>query len=193
MTPLDIALSLALGIGLAAATGFRLFLPLLITSIATYSGYIPVSDGFAWLASPAAILMLGAASIVEIVAFYIPGLDNLLDTLAGPAALVAGTLVSAAVMGDLPPLVKWTAAIIAGGGAAGLTQGVTTALRAGSTAFTGGLGNFVVATAEILGATGIAILAIAAPFIAVLLVVLFCIYAVRTVRRFAKRKSPAGQ
>lgn len=189
MTSLDIALSIALGVGLAAATGFRLFLPLLVTSIASYSGYLPVSEGFAWLASPAAILMLGVAAAIEIAAFYIPGVDNLLDTIATPAALVAGTLVSAAVMGDLPPLLKWTAAIIAGGGAAGLTQGVTAAIRATSTAATGGLGNFIVATAEIIGAAGLALLAIAAPFLAVFLVVLFCVYAVRTVRRFMRGRA----
>ena len=141
MTPFDIAVSIALGIGLAAATGFRIFLPLLITSIATYGGYIPVSEGFAWIGSPAAVIMLGVAALAEVLAYYIPGVDNLLDTIATPAALVAGTLVSAAVMADLPPLIKWTAAVIAGGGAAGITQGVTTMIRANSTVFTGGLGN----------------------------------------------------
>src|SRR5437868_11606741 len=123
MTPFDFAVSIALGVGLASAVGFRVFLPLLITSIAAYGGYIPISDGFAWLASPAAVIMLGVAALAEILAFYIPGVDNLLDTIATPTALIAGTLVSAAVMADLPPLVKWTAAVIAGGGAAGITQG----------------------------------------------------------------------
>src|SRR5437667_443235 len=118
MTPFDFVVSIALGVGLAAAVGFRVFLPLLITSIATYTGYIPVSGGFEWLATPAAVIMLGVAALAEVLAYYIPGIDNLLDTIATPAALIAGTLVSAAVMADLPPLVKWTAAIIAGGGAA---------------------------------------------------------------------------
>lgn len=191
MTPIDVALPIALGIGLAAATGFRVFLPLLVASIAASAGYLPVSEGFAWLASPAAMLMLGVAALVEIVAFYIPGLDNMLDALAAPAALIAGTLVSAAVMTDLPPLVKWTAAIIAGGGAAGLTHGVTAMLRASSTMFTGGFGNFIVATFEIVGAVGIALLAIALPFLAIFLVVIFLVYAVRTVRRFARRRNIA--
>ena len=93
--------------------------------------------------------MLGTAAIVEIAAFYIPGVDNLLDTVATPGAVVAGTIVSAAVMTDLPPMVKWTAAIIAGGGVAGITQGLTAMLRAKSTVFTGGLGNSAVATAEL--------------------------------------------
>jgi hypothetical protein len=89
-----------------------------------------LGDSFAWLGTPAALTMLGAAALAEIAAYYIPGIDNLLDVLATPAAFVAGTIVSAAVMTDLPPMVKWTAAIIAGGGVAGLTQGVTATLRA---------------------------------------------------------------
>lgn len=188
MAPFDFAVSIALGIGLASAVGFRVFLPLLITSIAAYGGYIPVSDGFAWLASPAAVIMLGVAALAEILAFYIPGVDNLLDTIATPAALVAGTLVSAAVMADLPPLVKWTAAIIAGGGAAGITQGVTTLIRANSTAFTGGLGNPVVATGELGAATLVSLLALAVPFVALGVVILFCVYAVRTIRKFLRRQ-----
>ena len=96
--PLVLAVSIALGIGLAAATGFRVFLPLLITSIATYAGYIPVSDGFSWIGTPAAVIMLSIAALAEVLAYYIPGVDNLLDTIATPAALIAGTVVSAAVM-----------------------------------------------------------------------------------------------
>ena len=149
MSNYDLALSVALGIGLAAATGFRLFLPLLVLSGAAYTGHVSLNEGFAWLGTPAALIMLGTAAVVEIAAFYIPGVDNLLDTVATPGAVIAGTIVSAAVMTDLPPMVKWTAAIIAGGGVAGITQGLTAMLRAKSTVFTGGLGNSAVATAEL--------------------------------------------
>ena len=128
MSDLDLALSIALGVGLAAATGFRVFLPMLVVSVAAYTGHLPLSENFAWLGTPGALLMLGVAALVEILAYYIPGVDNLLDVLATPAAVVAGTLVSAAVITDLPPMLKWTTAIIAGGGVAGLTQGVTALL-----------------------------------------------------------------
>jgi Domain of unknown function (DUF4126) len=166
-------------------------LPLLITSIATYAGYIPVSQGFEWLGTPAAVIMLSVAALAEVLAYYIPGVDNLLDTIATPAALIAGTLVSAAVMADLPPLIKWTAAIIAGGGAAGITQGVTAMIRANSTAFTGGLGNPVIATAELGGAAIVSLLALAVPFVALGVVILFCWFAVRTIRRLLRRAPKA--
>ena len=111
----DVALSVVLGIGLAAATGFRVFLPMLIVSGAAYTGHLSLADSFAWLGTSPALTMLGVAAVVEILAYYVPGVDNLLDSLATPAALVAGTIVSAAVMTDVPPMVKWTAAVIAGG------------------------------------------------------------------------------
>jgi hypothetical protein len=187
MANLDLALSVALGVGLAAATGFRLFLPLLVLSIAAYTGHASLNESFAWLATPAALLMLGTAAIVEIAAFYIPGVDNLLDTVATPGAVVAGTIVSAAVMTDLPPMLKWTAAIIAGGGVAGITQSLTAMLRAKSTVFTGGLGNSVVATAEFSGASLISILALAAPLAALALVILFFWLAFRLIRSLARR------
>ena len=186
MSNLDLGLSIALGIGLAAATGFRLFLPLLVLSVAAWTGHVNLGDGFAWLATPAAVLMLGTAAIVEIAAFYIPGVDNLLDTLATPGAVVAGTIASAAVMTDVPPMVKWTAAVIAGGGVAGVTQSMTAMLRAKSTVFTGGLGNSAVATAELGGATLLSILALAAPVAALVVVFLFFCLAFRLVRSLTK-------
>ena len=113
MSDLDLALSIALGVGLAAAAGFRVFLPMLAVSVAAYTGHLPLSENFAWLGTPGALIMLGVAALVEILAYYIPGVDNLLDVLATPAAVVAGTLVLAAVITDLPPMLKWTTAIMA--------------------------------------------------------------------------------
>lgn len=183
MSNVDLALSVVLGVALAAATGFRVFVPMLVASGAAYGGYLPLSENFAWLGTPLALAMLSIAALIEIVAYYIPGVDNVLDALAAPAALVAGTVLSAAVMTDLPPVVKWTAAIVAGGGAAGITHGLTAMVRAKSTVFTGGLGNPVVATAELGGALLVTVLALAAPVIALAVVLMLLWMAVRVLRR----------
>ena len=183
----DFALPIVLGIALAAATGFRVFLPMLIVSGAANTGHLPLDSSFAWLGTPSALTMLGVASLAEVLAYYVPVIDNLLDTLATPAALVAGTIVSAAVMTDLPPMVKWTAAVIAGGGIAGLTQGVTGMLRAHSTVLTGGLGNSVISTAELGGALLISFLALVSPAAAIALVILFLLVAIRLLRRLFRR------
>jgi hypothetical protein len=192
MSDLDLALSIALGVGLAAATGFRVFLPMLVVSVAAYTGHLPLSENFAWLGTPGALLMLGVAALVEILAYYIPGVDNLLDVLATPAAVIAGTLVSAAVITDLPPMLKWTTAIIAGGGVAGLTQGVTALLRAKSTVLTAGVGNPVIATAELGGSLLVSLLALAAPLVALLVVIVFLWLAMRLIRRIARSASSSS-
>jgi hypothetical protein len=188
-----VALSIVLGIALAAATGFRVFLPMLIVSAAAYTGHLQLNDSFAWLGAPPALIMLTVAALVEVLAYYIPVIDNLLDVVSAPAAFIAGTILSAAVMTDMPPMLKWTAAVIAGGGVAGFTRGLTGVLRAHSTVLTGGLGNFVISTAELGGAVLISFLALAAPLLAILLVVLFLLTAIRLLRRVLRAaKSPGG-
>jgi hypothetical protein len=171
----DLLLSIALGVALAAAVGLRVFLPLFALSIAATAGWVPLAESFAWLATPPALVMLGVATLLEIGAYYLPGVDNLLDVLATPAALAAGTIAAAAVITDLPPLLRWTTAIIAGGGAAAITQGASSLLRAKSTATTGGLGNAVVATGELGGAALLSGLALLAPLLALLVAALILI------------------
>ena len=183
MSNFDLPISIVLGVSLAAATGFRIFLPMLIVSLAAYSGHLPLDNNFAWLATPSALATLSVAAVAEILAYYVPAVDNLLDALAAPAALVAGVVVSAAVMTDVPPLVKWTAAVIAGGGVAGLTQGVTTMLRAKSTILTAGTGNVVISTAELGGALLVSLLALAAPLLALGVVIFFLWSAMRLIRQ----------
>jgi hypothetical protein len=193
MSSYDLALSVVLGIALAAATGFRVFLPMLVVSGAAYTGHLPLNENFAWLGTPLALTMLGVAAIVEVIAYYIPGVDNLLDALATPAAFVAGTIVSAAVMTDLPPMLKWTAAVIAGGGVAGVTQGMTAVLRAKSTVLTAGIGNPVIATGEFGGSLLLSLLALAAPLAAFALVVLLLWLALRLLRQLRHGARRASQ
>jgi hypothetical protein len=185
----ELPLSIVLGVALAAATGFRVFLPMLVVSGAAYTGHLSLDDSFAWLGTLPALIMLSVAAGAEILAYYIPVLDNLLDALAAPAAFVAGTIASAAVMIHMPPMVKWTAAVIAGGGIAGLTHGVTGMIRAHSTILTGGLGNPLLATAELAGALVVSVLAVAAPAAAIGLVIVFLWLALRLVRQLRGARS----
>jgi hypothetical protein len=189
---LDLALAVAMGVGLAAAVGLRVFLPMLVLSIAAHSGHVTLSSGLAWLGTPAALVMLSVAAVLETLAYYIPAVDNVLDVVAAPAALLAGIAVSAAVMTDLPPMIKWTTAVIAGGGAAGLTHGLTSLLRAKSTVMTAGLGNHAIATGELGGALVVSVLALAAPLAALILVALFCGFSLRLVRRLFRKDRPAA-
>src|SRR5438105_11528773 len=130
-------LSLCAGIGLSAACGFRVFVPLLIMSVASASGHLTLAPGFEWIGSSPTLITFSVATALEIGGYYIPWLDHLLDTMATPAAIVAGTIITAAVVTNMSPMLKWTLAVIAGGGAAGLVQGTTVLARGLSTASTG--------------------------------------------------------
>jgi len=168
----SLILSLALGLGLATAVGFRVFLPLLILGLAVHSGLVPTTPGFEWVGTPPALFMFMVAAITEVVAYYIPLLDNALDAIAAPVAIAAGIGVTALALGDASPMLKWALAIIAGGGAAAATHGATSALRSVSTAVTAGVGNHAIATGEIVGAVGMSILALMLPFVALIVVLL---------------------
>jgi hypothetical protein len=163
---MDILLSICLGIGLSAATGLRVFAPLLIVSIAAQSGALMLSPSFEWIGTPPALIVFAVATLLEIGAYLIPWLDNALDTIATPAAAIAGVIVMAAVLTDISPLARWTLAIIAGGGAAATVQGLTVVTRAASTGTTGGCANPVFSILEAIGSFTLSILAIALPLIA---------------------------
>jgi len=187
---IDTIASLGLGLGLAAACGFRVFVPLLVVSLGARFGYVPLAAGWDWMASTPAAFAFASATVLEVLGYFIPWVDHALDTIATPAAVAAGIVTSASVLRDLPPLVKWTAVIIGGGGIAGLVQGSTVALRAASGLTTGGLANPVVATAELAGSSLTAVVAILLPLFALVLVALALFVAYRIVRRLAMRRRP---
>lgn len=186
--------SAAVGLGLAAACGFRVFVPLLIASLAAHYGHLPLAGGFEWLATLPALIALGTATTLEVGAYYVPWLDHALDLVATPAAVLAGMLAAASVVTDLPPLLKWSTVIIGGGGAAGLIQGASVLLRLKSGALTGGLANPLVSTLELAGAGATAVLAILLPLLCLVLVGVLLLTVFRATGRllFGRRPAPTG-
>lgn len=181
---METILSLCIGIGLSAACGFRIFVPLLVMSLASLMGLFQPMSGFEWLTTPAVCVALAVATLFEIGAYYIPWVDNLLDTIATPAALVAGTLTTmAASTGEMSQFVSWASAIIVGGGTATAVQMSTVAVRGVSTATTGGIANPIVSTVEWIGALLVSILAILLPVFVAGLVILMLIWVARWVSR----------
>lgn len=163
---MEALLSLLVGLGLSAACGFRVFVPLLVLSLAGYSGHVDLAPGFEWLASEPALFAFFVATLLEIAGYYLPVVDNFLDSVATPAAVIAGTLVTASMITDLSPFLRWSLAVVAGGGLAGVVQGTTVLVRGASTVLTGGMGNPVVATAELGTATVASALSLVMPILA---------------------------
>lgn len=169
-------LSACMGVGLAACCGFRVFVPLLIASIATRLGFIHPTADFAWLSGWTALIGLTVATIFEIGSYYIPWLDNVLDTIATPASVIAGTIISTSLLNVDIPLFQWGLGLILGGGSAGIIQAGTSLLRLGSTATTGGLANPVVATGENIASVGLSLFTILLPLIAIVVVFLVLLF-----------------
>ncbi|MDO5639319.1 MAG: DUF4126 domain-containing protein [Neisseria sp.] len=181
-------LSIALGIGLAASAGFRVFLPLFALSLSAWFGLWPINENWQWLASTPALIILGVATLAEILAYLIPFIDHLLDTIAVPLAGLAGTAVMASTTADLSPAVTWALAIIAGGGAAAAIKGATATTRVASTATTGGLANPVVSAAETGTAVFMTLLSLFVPFAAVAVLLLIAFWLWRKYRTYQRNK-----
>ena len=190
----ELIASFFIGLGLAASVGFRVFLPLLVLSVASYFDIVPLSESWQWIGTLPAMMAFGAATVLEILAYFIPWFDNLLDTVAIPTATLAGTAVMASTMVELDPLWRWALAIIAGGGTAGIIKGVNAKTRLASTATTGGLANPVVSATETAASVGLSALSVFLWPIAALIVIGLLvggIFFFRKIRRLWRKPTPS--
>ncbi|HOK06478.1 MAG TPA: DUF4126 domain-containing protein, partial [Syntrophales bacterium] len=172
-----------IGIGLSAACGFRVILPFLGLSLAAFYGFVEPSPGFQWMGTWPAVVAFATAAVLEIGAYYVPWMDNLLDAAATPLAVAAGTIITASLMTDVSPFIKWSLALIAGGGVAGTVQASTALLRGVSTLSTGGTANILLATAEVLASTLTTFLALLLPPLAFLLAASLIVWGFLRLRR----------
>lgn len=176
-------MSVAAGLALAASAGFRVFVPLLVVSVAARTGWLEISPAFAWVATTPALTAFATATVLEIGAYYIPFLDNLLDTVSTPAAVASGIIASASVLVNVPPWLQYSIAIAGAGSTAGAVAASTTMLRLKSSALTGGLGNVLIATFELFGAFGVALIAVVVPVVALVLVAAIFVLLIRRLGR----------
>ncbi len=190
----EAGLAVCAGIALAAATGLRVFIPLLLTSAAAFLGHLHLAPGAEWLGTAPALVALTVAAALEVGAYFLPALDHALDAIAVPVAVLAGVVVSAALFAPMPAYLRWVLAIVAGGGSAGLVQGATTMLRLKSGLFTAGLANPLVALVELGGALLLTLLALLVPLLGLAFAVALVMAAFRVARRlpFGRRATTSG-
>lgn len=186
----ELITAVALGIGLSASAGFRVFIPLLISGIAFRLGFLELTDNFIWLASNTALLTVGVATLVEIAAYYIPVVDNFLDTITTPLSIGAGTLLLASVIPVDNELVRWVMGFFVGGGAAAAVQGGTALLRLGSTGTTGGAGNFAVSSGENILSVATSIFSLILPIVMALIILISLFFILRLLFRRKRLKTP---
>lgn len=176
---MDTLLGLFIGLGLSAACGFRLIVPFLIISISALSGHLTLAPDMTWMGTYPALVTFGIATLLEILVYFIPWVDDIMATLAIPISFVAGTLLTAAFVPEMSPLLRWSLAAIAGGTVAGTTETLTTSLRFASTAATGGLGNGLLSVGELLSSAVLSLLALLVPIVALLVVIFFLTWSIR--------------
>src|SRR5690625_1128015 len=172
---MEIIMAILIGIGLSAAAGFRVFTPLLITSIAEKVSLITLSEGFAWIGSTPALIAFAVATLLEIVSLYIPYFDTIMKNLSGPVATIAGIILTASFIQDIDPLFKWSLAIIAGGGIASVSHFTAATLRTGSTVTTAGFGNIFLSIIEGISAIIMSFSAIFLPFLVILFLLIIIV------------------
>lgn len=185
---IETIISICLGIGLAASAGFRVFLPLFALSLVSYFNVWDLNESWQWIGSLAALVALGVATLVEIFAYYIPYVDNLLDSISVPLAAFAGTVVMMSTVVDLSPVITWALAIIAGAGTASAISGSAGATRLVSTASTGGLGNPIVSTVETAAAVSMSLVSIFFPMLAIVLVIAILFIIFKVFKKFKRSK-----
>lgn len=184
--------AVALGIGLSASTGFRVFIPLLVAGIASHFGLLPLGESFEWMGSVPALISFGVAAVAEVLAYYIPFVDNLLDHIATPLSIGAGTLLMTSVFPADNEWIRWIMGFVVGGGAAATIQSGSAVTRLLSTSFTAGTGNPVVSTGEGVAATGFSVMSLFTPILVAVLLIIVMILLLRFAYRRMIRKKKKG-
>lgn len=183
---MEALLNVAIGIGLSAAAGFRILVPFLVMGIAAHTGYLKLAPEMAWMGTTPAIIGFAIATLLEVLVYFIPVVDNVMDAIELPIAAIAGTILTAAVTSDLDPFFRWSLALIAGGTVAGGTEAFMGLARLASTAAAGPVGNIAVSSAELASSTILSILAIVVPIL--VLVILLVLIVITFGRRGQRRR-----
>ena len=189
---MDILLGICIGISLSAACGFRIFVPPLVMSIAAISGHLTLAPGFEWMGSYEALTAFALATLIEVLGYYIPWVDHLLDILVTPIAVLSGTVMTASLLSHTDPLLQWSVAAIAGGGSAGMIKSLTNITRVFSTGTTGGIANPLLATIESVGSVVLSVLGIFVPIFTVILLVVLLGFAIARLSQIRATKQPSG-
>jgi hypothetical protein len=181
-----------IGIGLAAACGMRVFIPLLVLGLASRAGLVTLSDSTAWLASTPALCTLGVACLVEVAAYWLPSIDHALDVVAAPAALAAGTLAAASQFGEFTPALSWGLGAIAGGGVAGLSTATSVSTRGVGTVGTAGLVNPLISAVQSALSAVVSVLAVVVPVALAAVLMVVAVTAIVLLRRWRRRADVGG-
>lgn len=193
MSHTEVIIAIIAGIALSACCGFRIFIPLLIATFGVRFGFIPSE----WINEASVHLIrndvftaaITVATVIEIAAYKIPFIDNFLDTIAAPLAVIAATLLSSSFFTFAEDsYMRFILGAITGGLGAGIIQASTSAVRATSSQWTAGLGNPIFALIETITAFIGSLVAVLFPILGILLILLMCWGSLWLLKRFFRTK-----
>jgi len=181
-----------MGVSLAACAGLRAFLPLLALGVGVRMGWMPVQPWLEWAGSNEALITFGVATLLELLADKVPVLDHALDTFHTFARPVAGALVAMGAFSQVSPEYATVLGIILGAPIAGGFHLAKAGTRVVSTTTTAGFGNPVLSIIEDIVAFVGVVMALLAPVLAAIGVLLIGVFTLRWLRGRRWRNPLAG-
>lgn len=178
------------GFGLAGAAGLNAYIPLLILGIASRLGYADLQAPYDLLGSNVGLGVLALLLLVEVLADKVPGIDHandVINTVVRPAAGGVLALANSGVGTPHPGFLLILGIFTAGG-----VHATKATARPLVTATTAGLGNPIISTIEDVVSFGMALLALIAPLVVAIFLLLGAFAVFLLVRRLRARRARAA-
>jgi len=175
---LDLYLKILIGLGLSAASGFRLFVPFAILSIFSISGIYNTTSTPYIFSSDLFLVIFIILSVSEVVLFYNPWIDNMLDLISTPASIFSGIILTYFVLYDTEIYLRLLISVILGGLVSLNVQLLTVKARSSTSIFSKGNGNQIVSTIENISSIFISILVLKFPLAGIFVsaIIIYLIY-----------------
>lgn len=180
---MELFVQILIGLALATACGFRVFVPLWVISLLSLTGYLDLANGFSWLETWPAFIVFTVALLFEIAIYYLPFLDNFIDIVATPVAMVAGVVAMSSFIDGVDPLIKYTLLLIASSSLSFMVKSFMSGVRAFSSTFTSGIGNGFISTVEGIASVFFSVGVILLPLLAVFIIIPIFLYSKRKIRK----------
>jgi hypothetical protein len=192
---MDLVIQLLMGMSLAACAGLRAWMPLLVVGLLGRFGALHLNQSFDLLSHTSTLIVLGAATVIEILGDKVIVVDHFLDAAGTVLRPAAGTVLAASMFWSLDPALSLALGLIAGGGTALTVHAGKSAARVGTSALApahAGAGNALVSLFEdVVTLLGV-LAAVFVPILAFVVIGALVVVAFRMIRRARSRRPRFG-
>jgi len=181
-------------LGLAMPAGLNAYIPLLAVALAEHFEWLSLREPFDVLGSWWMIAIIAVLLAIEIVVDKVPGADHANDVVQSIIRPAAGAIVAVAASGNTSSVKPWLMVLIGVLLAGGVHAAKATA-RPVVNATTAGVGAVAVSTVEDTSAAVMCVVAIAAPILVVVMIVLLAagLWVLWRRKRRARRRQARGE